>query len=79
MAPALRSLTRIHHLAALDCADHWFVVPTESPQFFSSYVASLVLVETIVTMLLARSGDEAEDLIREAKQHIHALGETWAP
>ena len=72
-------ITDSHTSPALECADHWFVVPTESPQFFSSYVATLVLVETIITMLLARSGDEAEDLIREAEDQIHALGETWTP
>lgn len=64
---------------AVAFADHSFVVPTDSPQFFSSYVATLVLIETIITMLLARAGEEAEDMIRDAENQIHALGETWTP
>lgn len=71
-------ITDSHTSPALAFADHGFVVPTESPQFFSSYAATLVLIETIVTMLLARAGESAEDMIREAENQIHALGETWA-
>ena len=64
---------------AIEFSSHSFVVPTESPQFFSSYAATLVLIETIITMLLARAGDEAEDMIRAAENQIHVLGETWDP
>ena len=70
-------ITDSHASPALAFTPHGFVVPTESPQFFSSYAATLVLIETIVTMLLARAGDEAEDMIRDAETQIHALGETW--
>ena len=72
-------ITDSHSSPALEFADHGFIVPTESPQFFSSYASTLVLIETIVTMLLARAGDDAEDMIREAENQIHALGETWTP
>lgn len=64
---------------ALQFADHGFVVPTESPQFFSSYAATLVLMETIVSMLLTRAGPEAEDMIRAAEVQIDRLGENWSP
>ncbi|MEM9551122.1 MAG: MurR/RpiR family transcriptional regulator [Pseudomonadota bacterium] len=60
-------------------ADYVFAVPTESPQFFSSYAATLVLIEAMVSQLLARAGSDAEDMIRGAEKQIHGLGETWEP
>ncbi len=70
-------ITDSHSSPALEFADHAFVVPSESPQFFSSYAATLVLIETIVTMLLTKSGPEAEDMIRAAEDQIRSLGESW--
>ncbi len=70
-------ITDNHSSPALEFADHAYIVPTESPQFFSSYAATLVLVETIVTMLLAKAGPEAEDMIRAAEHQIQSLEETW--
>lgn len=72
-------ITDSHAAPALEFASLGMVVPTESPQFFSSYAATLVLIETIVTMLLARAGEGAEDMIRDAEIQVHALGETWSP
>lgn len=62
----------------LGFADHGFVVSSESPQFFSSYAATLVLMETMISMLLAHAGPEAEEMIREAELQIDRLGENWA-
>lgn len=63
---------------ALQFSDFGFIIPTESPQFFSSYAATLVLMEGIVSMLLTRAGQEAEDMIRAAEIQIDRLGENWA-
>ena len=63
----------------LQFADHGFIVSTESPQFFSSYAATLVLMETIISMSLARSGPEADGMIRAAENQIERLGENWTP
>lgn len=62
---------------ALQFSDHGFVTSTESPQFFSSYVATMVLMEAIISMLLARAGPEAEEMIRAAEIQIDGLGENW--
>jgi DNA-binding MurR/RpiR family transcriptional regulator len=62
---------------ALQFADHGFVTSTESPQFFSSYAATVVLMEAIVSMLLSHAGTEAEDMIRAAEIQIDHLGENW--
>lgn len=64
---------------ALQFANHSFIVATQSPQFFSSYAATLVLMETIISMLIARAGSDAEDKIRAAEQTIECLGENWTP
>lgn len=72
-------ITDSHTSPTLEFADHPFIVPTESPQFFSSYAATLVLIETIVTMLLTRAGPDAEDLIRDAENQVRDLGESWDP
>ncbi|MEH6520191.1 MurR/RpiR family transcriptional regulator [Sulfitobacter sp.] len=64
---------------ALQFSNHSFVVSTESPQFFSSYAATLVLMETIISLLLARAGSEAEGAIRAAEVQINQLGENWIP
>ena len=62
---------------ALPFADHGFVVPTESPNFFSSYAATMVLLETMMSMLLTRAGSGAEERIRRTEDQVARLGETW--
>ncbi len=72
-------ITDSHSSPALEFGDFSFIVPTDSPQFFSSYAATLVLFETIISLLLAKRGEDAEDMIRTAENQIHNLGETWGP
>lgn len=55
-----------------------FIVPSESPQFFSSYAASLALMETIIAMLIARSGDRTLERIRDVERQNESLGDFWA-
>ncbi|MCR9254999.1 MAG: MurR/RpiR family transcriptional regulator [Alphaproteobacteria bacterium] len=68
-------ITDSHAFPGLAKATHGFVVQTESPQFFSSYAATLVLIEVIVGMLVARAGPEAETSIQEVASHNHRLEE----
>lgn len=63
---------------ALQFADHGFVVSTGSPHFFSSYVATVVFMEAIVSMLLARAGPDAENMIQAAELQNDRLGDNWA-
>lgn len=55
-----------------------FIVPSESPQFFSSYAATMVLIEAIVASLVARSGDDALERIRSVEAHNRRFGEFWS-
>jgi len=46
-------------------ATHKFIQNCDSPQFFSSYAATVVLIETLIGMILAKAGTKAETRIRE--------------
>jgi len=52
-------LTDSHTFPAIKHAKHVFIHKTESPQFFVSYASTLVLIETLTGMLLARAGKKA--------------------
>ncbi|WP_425093382.1 MurR/RpiR family transcriptional regulator [Tropicimonas sp. S265A] len=58
---------------AMAFADHPFALPTETANFFSSYVATLVLIETIMSLLVARVGPEAEARIRATEDQTKKL------
>lgn len=63
---------------ALTYASHSFVVRSESPQFFSSYVVPLVLIETLIAMIVAASEADATAAIKEVEAKNQELGEYWA-
>ena len=71
-------LTDNHTCPALQYASFPFIVPSDSPQFFSSYAATLVLMETIIAMLVARSGENASQRIRDVESRNRRLGEFGA-
>ncbi|WP_238366726.1 MurR/RpiR family transcriptional regulator [Mesobacterium pallidum] len=64
-----------HACPALRHASARIVVPTESPNFFSSYVATMFLVETLMAMVAARAGPAATDRIADVEGANRALGE----
>ncbi|MCW8843384.1 MAG: MurR/RpiR family transcriptional regulator [Rhodobacteraceae bacterium] len=71
-------LTDSHTCPALQHATFSFILPSDSPQFFSSYAATLVLVETVIAMLVARSGEDADQRIRDVEARNRRLGEFGA-
>ena len=60
---------------ALRHADSGFLVKTESPHFYSSYVATVFLVETIIGMLASRVGPGAMARIAEVEDRNRRLEE----
>lgn len=66
-------LTDSHASPALKYADHFFIIPTETANFFSSYVATLVLIETMMSMLVSRVGPEADARIRATEEQTKKL------
>lgn len=71
-------LTDSHACPASVHASHVFVVPSDSPQFFSSYAATLVLIETMIAMMVAESQDDISEKIRIVEERNERLGEFWA-
>ncbi|MHA6266242.1 MurR/RpiR family transcriptional regulator [uncultured Aliiroseovarius sp.] len=71
-------ITDSHMCPALEFASAAFVVPTESPQFFSSYVATLFLIETIIGMVVGRSGALAQERIAEVELRNRQMAEVWS-
>ncbi|MCH2165808.1 MAG: MurR/RpiR family transcriptional regulator [Marinovum sp.] len=68
---------------ALECpglayATHGFVVPSESPQFFSSYAVTIVLMETLIAMIVAASEADVTAAIQGVEANNQVLGEYWA-
>jgi len=70
-------ITDTHTCPALAHASASFIVPTDSPQFFSSYAATLVLAETLIGMLVARAGHKAQSRIADVGARNRSLGELW--
>lgn len=69
-------ITDSHASPALKYASHQFIVPTETANFFSSYVPAVVLIETLISMLVARVGEEAETRIRATEQKTKMLSKS---
>lgn len=71
-------ITDSHACPAIKHATVHFLVPSDSPQFFSSYAATLVLMETMIAMLVARSEIDPSKRIREVEERNKGLGEFWS-
>jgi DNA-binding MurR/RpiR family transcriptional regulator len=56
-------------------ATHGFIVPTESPQFFSSYAVTIVLIETLLAMIVATSEADVTAAIQRVEANNQVLGE----
>ena len=66
-----------HTCPAIKYATFPFIVPSDSPQFFSSYAATLALMESMIAMLVAQSGEGTNDRIREVERRNQDLGDFW--
>ena len=58
-------------------ADHSFFVVTESPQFFPSHVALMVVLEVLIDMVIRERGIEAQKHIAAVERQNHILNEYW--
>lgn len=68
-------ITDTHACPALRTCSASFIVPTESPHFYSSYVATMVLAECMIGMLVGRAGSAAQDRIAEVEESNRRLKE----
>jgi DNA-binding MurR/RpiR family transcriptional regulator len=67
--------SRTSPLAA--CSTTVITVPTGSPQFFDSYVATTALIEALVGFIIVKSGPDAVENIDRVERCRRALGEYW--
>ena len=67
--------SRTSPLAA--CSTHILVAPVRSPSFFQSYVATTVLVEVLVGMVVARGDRAIIDNIDNLERCRREMGEYW--
>ena len=58
-------------------ADYVFITPTESPHFFASEVALVLLFEALLGMVVRRSGKVAQQRIALMERENHRSGEYW--
>ncbi len=58
-------------------AKHRFVIPTQTPQFFTSTVAVSAFLETLIAFVIADADDAAVANIERFHDRRHALGVYW--
>jgi len=58
-------------------AQHAFVVPTDTPQAFTSVVSATAFLETLVAFVIAEAGDAAVKNIEAFDARRHRLGVYW--
>lgn len=52
-----------------------FLVPTETPQFFTSHAVTLVLLETLIGLVVKASGEQVGERIAQIEAKCHEMGE----
>jgi DNA-binding MurR/RpiR family transcriptional regulator len=67
------AITDSHACPTLGHAEHRFILPSDSPQFFPSYAATVVFLEALIGILVARGGDRVQTRIGKLEEQNHAL------
>ncbi len=70
-------ITDTHCCPALKHATVSFIVPTNSPHFYSSYVTTVFLVETLIGVLVSQSSSDARARIADVENANRVLAEVW--
>lgn len=70
-------ITDSRRCPALKYATESFLVPTESPHFYSSYVVTMFLVEALIGMVVSQSGEAARERIAKVEDANRILAEVW--
>lgn len=73
----LVALTDGAHSPVAGLTDESFFLTTDSPQFFPSHVAALVLLESLMGMVVREIGKTAQRRIAATERQNHMLGEYW--
>ncbi len=65
------------HSPVIPLAHISFIVRTDSPNFFPSYAATLVLFEVLIAMVVQRGGKSAQSRIAAVESANRSHGEYW--
>lgn len=68
-------ITDTHACPALRSCSASFLVPTDSPHFYSSYAATIVLVESLIGMIVGRTGPDTRARIARIEESNRRLDE----
>ncbi|MDX8535888.1 MurR/RpiR family transcriptional regulator [Mesorhizobium sp. VK25A] len=60
-----------------EVARHLFVVSTENPGFFSTYVQPILLIETLIGLAISQAEEKAGDRIAAVEAALEASGMYW--
>lgn len=66
-------ITDSHKCPSLAHASSHFIVPTDSSHFFSSYVATIALIEAMIGLLAVKAGEPARDRISKVEESNRRL------
>ena len=58
-------------------ADHTILIRRESPSFFGSVAAALVVAEALIVLLAARGGESALQAIEESERQLDRFEAYW--
>jgi len=70
-------ITNSHTTALAARSDTILIVAMQSPQYFESYVATVLLLEVLIGIVVARGGQDLVDNIDRVEQCRQLLGEYW--
>lgn len=62
---------------AASAAFHTIVTKNESPSFYHSFTGALAIVQALITMLVAKSGDDAVHIVQEAEKQLARISAYW--
>lgn len=66
-------ITDSHKCPSLAHASSYFVVPTDSSHFFSSYVSTIALIEAMIGLLAVKAGEPARDRLSKVEESNRRL------
>lgn len=66
-------ITDSHKCPSLAHASSYFLVPTDSSHFFSSYVSTIALIEAMIGLLAVKAGEPARDRIAKVEESNRRL------
>lgn len=66
-------ITDSHKCPSLAHASSYFIVPTDSSHFFSSYVSTIALIEAMIGLLAVKAGEPARDRLSKVEESNRRL------